>query len=85
MENDNLTQNNYVEIKDISIAAYLLSLNQVKLVGKRKTHSGILFQFFPKKDAEHLINLYWNLEAPHIQPKKLFSSLRDLKDMIFGG
>lgn len=74
-----------IEIKDLALAAYLYSTNLVNLVGKRKLHTGeVLFQFTPDEKAEELIRLYWSLQAPAIQPKKLFSAQRDLKDMIFG-
>lgn len=86
MDRNNTHQNNIIELKDIAVAAYLYSTNEVKLLGKRRLPNGeVLFQFFPKESAEKLINLYWNSEAPPIQPKKLFSAQRDLKDMIFGG
>jgi hypothetical protein len=83
---NNPQSNSSFEIKDLSIAAYLYSTNKVKLIGKRRLPNGsILFQFSPKELAEELVNLYWNLQAPPIQPKQLFSAQRDLKDMIFGG
>lgn len=86
MDRNDSSQSNIVELRDIAVAAYLYSTNQVKLVGKRRLANGeVLFQFSPKQIAENLINLYWNLEAPSIQPKRLFSAQRDLKDMIFGG
>ncbi len=86
MDRNNISQNNLFELKDIAVAAYLYSTNQVKLIGKRRLPNGeVLFQFSPKEVAENLINQYWNSEAPPIQPKKLFSAQRDLKDMIFGG
>lgn len=82
----NYSNTDLVEIKDIAVAAYLYSTQNVKLIGKRRLSNGeVLFQFSPKEVAEKLINLYWNSEAPLIQPKKLFSAQRDLKDMIFGG
>lgn len=78
--------NNIVEVKDLNIASYLYSLNKVRFEGKRKLHTGeVLFQFSPKEKVEQLIELYWRLKAPYIQPKLLFSSQRDLKDMIFSG
>ena len=77
---------NLLELKDIAVSAFLFSTEQVKLIGKRRLSSGeVLFQFFPKEKAEQLTQDYWNLKAPTIQPKKLFSAQRDLKDMIFGG
>ena len=86
METHYRNTNDYVEIKDISIAAYLYASNQVKLVGKRKLPNGsILLQFSPKEKADELITQYWNFQAPEIQPKRLLSALRDVKDLIFGG
>lgn len=86
MDKNGIPQGNIIELKDIAVAAYLYSTNQVKLIGKRRLPNGeVLFQFSPKEVAEDLINQYWNAEAPPIQPKKLFSAQRDLKDMIFGG
>ncbi|MEN9328650.1 MAG: hypothetical protein RI947_1458 [Candidatus Parcubacteria bacterium] len=84
MERD--TPQNIVEIKDLSIAAYLYSTSQVKYVGKRRLSSGdVLFQFSTRSIAEQLISDYWNLSAPPIQPKQLFNAMRDLKDIIFAG
>lgn len=86
MDQKGIPQDNIVELKDIAVAAYLYSTNQVKLIGKRRLPNGeVLFQFSPKEVAENLITSYWNSEAPSIQPKKLFNAQRDLKDMIFGG
>lgn len=86
MDRNNTHQNNIIELKDIAVAAYLYSTSEVKLVGNRRLQRGeVVFQFSPKDIAEKLINLYWNSEAPPIQPKKLFSAQRDLKDIIFGG
>lgn len=79
------TKGNILEIKDISISAFLYSSDLVKLLGKRRLPNGdVLFQFFPGDTANKLTQDYWNLKAPAIQPKKLFSAQRDLKDMIFG-
>lgn len=80
------TKGNLLELKDIAISAFLYSSGLVKLIGKRRLQTGdVLFQFSPKEKAEQLTQDYWNLQAPSIQPKKLFSAQRDLKDMIFGG
>lgn len=85
MKDIGISNNNFIELKDLSIAAYLYSISQIKLVGKRRLPNGeVLFQFSPKEKAEELILQYWNLQAPPIQPKQLFSAQRDLKDMIFG-
>ena len=79
-------KNSIAEAKDLSVVAYLYASNQVQLIGKRRLPNGaILFQFTPKDIAEKLTLLYWNLQAPPIQPKILFSAHRDIKDMIFGG
>ena len=78
--------NSLIEVKDIAVAAYLYATNQVQLIGKRKLPNGaILFQFNPRNKADELIQQYWNLNAPSIQPKLLYSAFRDIKDMIFGG
>jgi len=83
--NEDVTITDVYEVKDLSVATYLYSTTLIKLIGKRRTQNGsILFQFSPKSKAEQLVNLYWNLEAPPIQPKLLFSAQRDLKDMIYG-
>lgn len=75
-----------IEIRDISICSFLYATGLVQLIGKRKLQNGdIYFQFTPKKTAEELIQQYWSSKAPPIQPKTLFSALRDIKDMIFGG
>lgn len=74
------------EVKDLAVASYLFSTGLVKLAGKRRLVNGeVLFQFSPAKVATDLISAYWNLQAPPVQPKQLFSAQRDLKDMIFSG
>lgn len=84
MDRSNTSNNDIVEIKDISVSAYLYSTNKVKLAGRKRLPSGeVLFQFTPKELTEKLIASYWNLEADLIQPKLLFSAQRDLKDLIF--
>jgi len=76
---------NTIEIKDISLVAYLFATGKVTLVSKRKTSNReIYFSFSPKKIVDELITQYWNLQAPPVQPKQLFSAMRDVKDMIFG-
>lgn len=76
----------FVEIKDISIAAYLYASNKVKLVGKRQNSSGaVLLQFSPKEKVDELVNQYWNFQAPVIQPKLLLTAFRDIKNIIYGG
>jgi len=83
---DRNERNTILELKDISVAAYLYSTNLLRFIGKRRLTKGeVLFQFSPKSKAEELINAYWGLSAQPIQPKLLFSAQRDLKDMIFGG
>ena len=77
--------NDILELKDLSVAAYLYSTNQVRFIGKRRIQSGeVFFQFTPKEIANSLIKRYWNSEAPPIQPKQLFNAVRDLKDIIYG-
>lgn len=82
----NQNTHNLLEIKDITIAAYLYASNQTSLVGiKRISDREVIFQFSPKAKAEELIMAYWNMKALIIQPKQLFTALRDLKDIIFSG
>lgn len=74
------------ELKDISVASYLYASKQVEFIGKRRLSTGeVLFQFLPYKAAKRLVELYWSLQAPIIQPKDLFSAQRDLKDIIYSG
>ncbi|HVZ12284.1 MAG TPA: DUF5659 domain-containing protein [Patescibacteria group bacterium] len=74
------------EIKDLSLAAYLYATGQVKLTGtKRLSHNEVIFLFSPDESVQMLLRQYWNLQAPIIQPKQLFSALRDVKDIIFSG
>lgn len=86
MENKSLNFKDTLAIKDLSIAAYLYSCDEIRLVRTERDHLGnVTFHFAPKKQAEQLVNLYRTDNAPHIQPRKLMSSLRDLKDVIFSG
>ena len=82
MENKNT--DTVSEVKDLQVASYLYATQLVKLVGKKRLSSGtVLIQFSPKDKVEELISLYWNLQAPSIQPKDLLNAQRDIKDLIF--
>jgi hypothetical protein len=73
-----------LEIRDLSIASYLYSISSLQFAGYKKLQNGdFAFMFVPRVDAEKLITRYWNMSAPCIQPKLLFSAQRDLKDIIF--
>ena len=74
------------EVRDLSLAAFLYSLDTVAFSGKKRLPDGtVVFLFSPRSLAETLVSQYWTNKAPSIQPKQLFSAQRDLKDMIFGG
>lgn len=80
------SEDGILELRDLSISAYVYSLKSVRFLGIKKLPNGdCIFRFAPRIAVEELIQQYWNLNAPAIQPKTLFSSLRDMKDMIFGG
>jgi len=82
MENKNL--DTIAEVKDLQVASYLYATQLVKIVGKKRLSSGtVLLQFSPKDKVDELISLYWNLQAPPIQPKDLLNAQRDIKDLIF--
>lgn len=84
MQKNAIAMENTTEIKDISLIAYLFATGKVTLVNKRRLPSGeTYFSFTPKQLVNELIAQYWNLQAPSIQPKQLFSAMRDVKDMIF--
>jgi hypothetical protein len=81
-----ISQSSYLQVKDLAVSAYLYSSEAVRLLGKERLPNGtVVFLFSPKEEAEKLVDQYWNLQAPPIQAKLLFSAQRDLKDMIFGG
>lgn len=78
--------NNTQAVRDLSVSAFLYSCDEIRLVKIERDQSGnVTFHFFPKTLTKHLISLYRTDDAPPIQPRKLFSSQRDLKDMIFSG
>jgi hypothetical protein len=72
------------EVKDLALCSYLYATKLVKLEGKKKLANGtVILLFSPKDKADKLINLYWNLQAPPIQPKEILSAERDIKHLIF--
>jgi hypothetical protein len=84
MDKDN--KKKVFETKDIAISSFLCACDGIIFSGKYRLQSGgLIFRFSPKEQAERLEQSYWQLCAPPIQPRKLFSAQRDLKDMIFGG
>lgn len=82
-----MTTTNY-RTRDISVAAFLMASSLVKMVDVERSSidSSVYFHFQPKEIAEKLVIAYWAESVTEtIQPKKLLSSLRDLKDILFGG
>ena len=76
----------YIAVKDLNLASYLYSIKEISLVGiDRANPSEVSFRFSPKEKTQLLIRDYWLNKAKPIQPRKLFSSQRDLKDLIFKG
>jgi len=74
----------YTVVKDIGIAAFLLTTEKVRLVKtERKNGNLVLFFFSPKSTADQLIDTYWS-DTASAPPRKLFASQRSLKDLIFG-
>lgn len=74
-----------IGVKDIAVASFLLCCEEVKLVRtERNNKKQVLFYFSPKDEAEKLISSYWS-DTASVSPRKLFSSQRSLKDLIFSG
>lgn len=87
MENKQHPNSNTLSIKDLNIAAFLMASGQVKLVNvERHPDNTAYFHFEPEEIAESLVSEYWaeTVSQPP-QPKKILGSLRDLKDILFGG
>ncbi len=78
-------EKNHYKTSDLSIASYLLSTGKSTLTGTEKEGRDVIFLFTPQEKAEELVRLYWADQAPTIQPRQLFQSLRSLKDLIFSG
>lgn len=86
METNKQFNSNTLAVRDLNIAAFLMSSGQVKLAQvERHLDKTTFFHFEPKELAENLVASYWAEDAPSIQPKKLLGSLRDLKDILFSG
>lgn len=71
--------------RDLALSSFLFSTKDIDLVGTGREGKDTYFYFKPKSKAEHLVNQYWSDSAPQIQPRVLFNSMRNLKDVIFGG
>lgn len=78
-----LTENDIVVIRDTNISAFLLCLEEVHLIRTERDRGTVLFYFAPKEKVEEFIAAFWSDTAPAIQPRKLFSAQRDLKNLIF--
>lgn len=71
-------------LKDIGIAAFLLTSEKVHLVKTERRNKNLVFFYFaPKHIADQLIESYWS-DTAKVSPRKLFASQRSLKDLIFG-
>ena len=83
---DKLIASDTFAIKDINVASFLMASGAVKFAGiERTANKTAFFHFAPKDKAESLVDSYWADSAPSVQPRILFNSLRNLKDVIFGG
>jgi hypothetical protein len=72
--------------KDLNISSFLMASEQMNFIkAERKSNGTVYFYFEPKDKAEILVAAYWSDQAPGIQPRKLFSAQRDLKNLIFSG
>lgn len=69
-------------VKDINIASFLLTSEEVHLTKVEREGRIVLFYFSPKDIAEKLILDYWS-DNVSIPPRKLMTSLRSIKDLIF--
>ncbi len=76
------TQNLLAE-KDLKIIATLLSVNGVRYVGN-EVRDGVVFCLFePYAVAENVVNAYFSQTLPAIQPKRLFESLENARNIVF--
>lgn len=83
MEIDSDANKTY-SIKDLALASFLMASERVNFIKvERKTDQIVVFHFAPSDKAKELADAYWGDRAPAVQPRKLFSSQRDLKDLIF--
>lgn len=83
MDKDSQQSKTY-SIKDLSLASFLFASGKVSFVRvERKNSQIVIFHFAPSNTAKELADAYWADRAPTVQPRKLFSSQRDLKDLIF--
>lgn len=87
MEDNSYPNSNTLSVKDLNVAAFLMASGQVKLVDvERHPNNTAYFHFEQKEVAESLVTEYWaETVSQQIQPKKILSSLRDLKDILFSG
>ena len=72
-----------IKIKDLGVAAYIVSNDTKPLKFERLGHT--VYFIFPKDSAEKLITSYWSDEQPLIPARQLFAAQRSLKDLIFSG
>lgn len=72
-------------VKDLNVASFLMASNEVTLAKIERNNNTVFFHFQPKEKAEDFVARYWADNAPMIQPRKLFGTQRDLKDLIFSG
>ena len=70
-------------VKDLSIASFLLASGELKLIKVEKIDKAVHFHFSPRQQAENLTVAYLSETAPSIQPRKLFDSMQNLKNLIF--
>lgn len=73
----------YYKTRDLYLAAYLISTGEVTLSSAEKEDREVYFLFTLRERAEELARLYWADQAPTVQPRTLFQSLRSMKDLIF--
>lgn len=73
------------QTRDLYLAAYLFATHQVEFLGVVGDPGQKMFVFSPKQKVMKMVSDYHNFQADLIQPKNLFSALRDVKDALFQG
>lgn len=76
-----MIEKNIYSTKSLQIASYLYACD-LQLISTSKINKEIIFIFSPKTKAEELIHKYF-LGTALINPRDLFASINDLKDLIF--
>lgn len=75
--------NKTYKTKDKQIVPFLLTQQEINLVGTEEERGILYFNFSPQDKCISLVNSFINKNAPFVQAKDLLEAVETFRDMVF--